>query len=273
MQGATDVPLRVAHFSDVHLLAPSEPMRIPMRMASTGRAIDPAGRARRLAEAFAEARARRADHLIISGDLTEYGTKAQFELFAEIALGSGFAADRVTLIPGNHDRYDDERSFAAALAGPLAPFARNAPGEPGKVVDLGEAIVFPVDVTKYQNVIDSSGIVREADGEAIARRAADSGLKKKAQILVVHHPPFRHRVAAWHRINGLHRQDRVIDLVESHESMHLVHGHLHRMMSSPVGSVPHARVFGVAAVVNEQGPRVRMFEVDGGVLWPVEGPW
>ena len=267
------MPLRIAHFSDVHLLAPGEPMRIPMRMASTGRAVDPAGRARRLGEAFAEARARHADHLIISGDLTEYGTKAQFELFAEIALASGFPPEQVTLIPGNHDRYDDDRSFSDALAGPLAPFARNAPAEPGKVVDLGEAVVIPVDVTKYQNVIDSSGLVREADGVAIARRAADSSLKKKAQILVVHHPPFRHRVAAWHRINGLHRQERVIDVMESSETMHLVHGHLHRMMSSPVGSVPHARVFGVAAVVNERGPRVRMFEVDGGVLWPAPGPW
>lgn len=263
------MPLRIAHFSDVHLLAPNERMRIPMRMASTGRAIDPAGRARRLAEAFAEARARRADHVIVSGDLTEYGTKAEFELFAEIALASGVPADRVTLIPGNHDRYDDERSFRDALAGPLAPFARNAPDAPGKLVDVGEAVIFPVDVTKFQNVIDSSGLVREEDAIALARRAVDPALAKKTMILVVHHPPFRHPNPAWHRINGLHRQERVLDLVATAETMHLVHGHLHRMMASPVGEPPRARVFGVAAVVNERGPRVRIFEAEGGGLWPV----
>ncbi|CAN5776362.1 hypothetical protein BH09MYX1_BH09MYX1_43950 [soil metagenome] len=245
-------------------------MRIPMRMASTGRAVDPAARRKRLEAAFAEARARHADHVIVSGDLTEYGTPAEFEEFADVALASGIAPENVTIIPGNHDRYQTEHSFRDALNGPLAPFAKNAPGAPGKMVDLGDAVLFPLDVTKYQNVIDSSGLVREADADAIAKRLADPAIAQKASVLVIHHPPFRHRVAAWHMINGLHRQDRVIDLMERSDTTHLVHGHLHRMMSSAVGSVERARAFGVAAVVNEHGPRVRLFEVDGGVLWPSE---
>lgn len=266
------MPLRIAHFSDVHLVSPRERLRIPMRMASAGRPLDAegiAGRARRLAQAFAEAKTQRADHVIVSGDLTEYGTPAELELFAEIALASGIAPDRVTLIPGNHDRYDDAGSFRAALAGPLRPFAANAPRLPGQLTDLGEAVIFPVDVTKHQNVIDSSGLVREDDARALASRIADEGLRAKALVLVVHHPPFRHANPAWHRINGLHRQERVLDLALRSENVHVVHGHLHRMMASPIGDVPRARVFGVAAVVNERGPRVRIFEVDGGALWPV----
>lgn len=266
------MPLRIAHFSDVHLVCPRERLRLPIRMASTGRALDAsgiAGRARRLAEAFAEARAWGADHVVVSGDLTEYGTPAELELFAEIALSSGVAPDRVTLIPGNHDRYEDEAGFRAALAGPLAPFAANAPTAPGQVVDLGDAALLPVDVTKYQNVIDSSGIVREEDALALAKRIADPALQRKAVVLVVHHPPFRHPNPAWHRINGLQRQERVLDLVAQNGNVHLVHGHLHRMMASPVGEIARARVFGVTAVVNERGPRVRRFEVQDRALWPI----
>ncbi len=261
--------LRIAHLSDVHLLAEGEPLRIPMRMASVGRTIDPAGRRRKLAEAFAAARAGGADHVIVSGDLTEYGTRAQFELFAEVAHESGISPEKMTIIPGNHDRYDDERSFRDALGGPLAAFAENAPGAPGKLVDLESAVVFPIDVTKFQNVIDSSGYVRDDDALALARRLADPEIGKKVVILVVHHPPFRHPNAAWHRINGLLRQERVLELVAERENVHLVHGHLHRMMANPVGEVARARVFGVAAVVNEKGPRVRLFDVEDGALFPV----
>src|SRR5690606_4954595 len=80
---------RIAHLSDVHILDPrtrrSGPRyRFATKLVSLGRAIDPRLRARKLARALAAAKAKGADHIVISGDLTELGDPTEFEHFAEV---------------------------------------------------------------------------------------------------------------------------------------------------------------------------------------------
>lgn len=260
----------IAHLSDVHLLAPRERTHLPMRLASTGRVIDPAGRIEKLRGALAEARRAQATHYVFSGDLTEFGTTPQFEAFAEVLADAGLASDAVTLIPGNHDAYTAVDGWKRAVDGPLRTWARGAAAEAGKVQAITGAFVLPVDVSRHQNVAMSQGFVTAEVGDALARRLADPALAREAVLLVVHHPPFKHDNAAWHWINGLHDQHRVLSLVERHAHAHVLHGHLHRRVQRPVGGLTRPRVFCVPAVVNVAGPRMRLYDVRDGAVHEVD---
>jgi 3',5'-cyclic AMP phosphodiesterase CpdA len=256
----------IAHLSDVHLLAPGEPVHVPMRLASTGRVVDALGRMEKLRGALAEAKRASATHYVFSGDLTEFGTEKQFETFAELLSDAGLTGDQVTLIPGNHDAYTSASGWQRAIAGPLQTWAAGAAAEGGKVQEIARAFVLPVDVSRHQNVIWSQGYVTEEVGAALARRLADPALAREAVLLVVHHPPFKHDNPGWHWLNGLRDQHRVLSLLERYPHAHVLHGHLHRRIERPVGDVARARVFCVPAVVNVSGARVRFYEVSDGVM-------
>lgn len=79
---------KLAHLSDLHLdLSPSS---------------DAAARA--LVEALL---AERVDHVVVTGDLTHQGGRAEFHRFREI-FAPLLDSDRLTFIPGNHDRPGDD---------------------------------------------------------------------------------------------------------------------------------------------------------------------
>ena len=80
---------RIAHLSDVHMLDPKltgSRYRFATRAVSLGRSIDPAGHAKKLSRALHAAKAAGADHVVISGDLTELGDPLEYEhLAAELS--------------------------------------------------------------------------------------------------------------------------------------------------------------------------------------------
>src|ERR1043166_2919751 len=118
----------IAQLTDLHLLEddyaqrPFGP-RARLSYLSFGRKLDPIERRERVATSLAEVRAKGADHLVITGDLTEDGDMAQFELLAELLAESRIPPERITLLPGNHAAYTEEGAYDAALAGPLKAYA------------------------------------------------------------------------------------------------------------------------------------------------------
>ena len=103
-------PLRIIQLSDIHVWRYSyNPMHLfNKRVLGTASLL--AGRARkfrleRLEAVMARVRDLAADHILITGDLTTTALKAEF-LDAREALAEILAdPERVTIIPGNHDRY------------------------------------------------------------------------------------------------------------------------------------------------------------------------
>lgn len=256
----------IAHLSDLHLLAPRERAHTTMRMVSGGRAMDAEARLTKLRGAIAEGKRAGAKHFVFSGDLTEFGTTQQFETLAETLAEAQLSSDEVTLIPGNHDLYRADDGWTRAVEGPLSPWARGAAAEAGKVQPIEGAFVLPVDTSRHQNFALAAGFMTEALGDALGKRLSDRALQGAAVLLVVHHSPFMHKNAAWHWLNGLREQHHVLSLLEKHENAHLLHGHLHRRVQSPVGKVARPRVFGVPAVVNASGKRLRLYDVRDGAL-------
>lgn len=265
MLSSIEVASRIAHLSDVHLIAPRSvrPLYgVRSRALRFGRTNDPSLRAKKLAAALRAVTAIGADHLVVSGDLTELGDDAEFELFAEVLADAGLAPDDVTLVPGNHDAYTSASGWTRALDGPLAEWEKTS-ARPGEVrlVDRGPVAFVPIDVSRYQSVVWSGGELGKDAARAVDALLADPGLAEKAVVLVLHHPPFpKHDTAAYRFVDSLRGSELVDELLRRHPNLHLLHGHFHRVIDRP-------RIFGAPGVADDvEQPRVRLYDVRDGRL-------
>ncbi len=259
--------LRIAHFSDVHMLSARPTRRdarhaLRLRFLSAGRALDPASRVLRLKQALNLCANHRADHIVISGDLTEYGSPEEYDTFAEVLHDSGIPAHHITLVPGNHDVYHSPDAWKQAIYGPLQAFRETSANEPGKIVDLGTACIFPVDVTRHQHISRASGILLPQVADALETRLMDRAIQKRAAILVQHHQPFAHRFLPWQWIDGLTGWARLLHLLHRFQNASVLHGHMHQIVNRMIG-ITRTRIFGATATVEDplNASRVRFYRV------------
>src|SRR5438270_12500399 len=147
--------IRIAHLSDLHLLeddlsARSLKERLRLSFLTFGRSIDAIDRRARVARALRRAWQAKADHLVVTGDVTEDGIDAQYAVLADMLRRSDWPAHRVTIVPGNHDAYAEAGAWSRALAGPLAAWA--ATSELGEVVEVDDVAIVPVSTAYHQPV-------------------------------------------------------------------------------------------------------------------------
>ena len=109
---------RVAHLSDIHVVGEKYGFRI-----ESGRA-GPRGNAR-LRSALAALSARHAeqplDLILLTGDMTDAGTSAEWAEFFDILAGYPHLASRALILPGNHDVNIVDRANPARLDLPFSP--------------------------------------------------------------------------------------------------------------------------------------------------------
>ena len=208
-----------------------------------------------------------ADHLVISGDLTEVGADAQFEAFASVLHDSGIPPENVTLVPGNHDAYTSGEAWRRALEGPLRAYRGTAADREGKVVERGDIYFLPVDVSCPQPITRSAGELRPDAATALEARFRDPGLSNKALVVVQHHHPFAHERSTWQWMDGLRGSARLMDSLAKHSNVQVLHGHLHKAVDRIIG-LGKSRVLGAPATVDdtEGTPRVRLYELRDGQL-------
>jgi 3',5'-cyclic AMP phosphodiesterase CpdA len=124
-------PLRIVHLSDIHIWRYSlNPLRLLSKrmvgMASLILARARHFRLERMPDVIERVRGLHADHILITGDVTTTALPAEFHA-ARVALAAWLHDPaRVTIIPGNHDRY----TFGAHLSGRFERYlgAFSAPG-------------------------------------------------------------------------------------------------------------------------------------------------
>jgi 3',5'-cyclic AMP phosphodiesterase CpdA len=243
--------VRIGQLSDFHLLELAARERTGasyarVRYLGARRAFDPAGRVESAREALAAAKDADLDHLVITGDVTEDGHPAQFEIFAELLAACGLDPRRVSIVPGNHDLYGE---WERAAAGVLAPWIHG-------LVDLGTAVIVPVNTAIEQAWTRSSGSV---DVAGLAEVLRDLG--ERMVILAQHHPPFR-VAAQW--IHGLREHAAQWGLLEASPRVAVVHGHTHKHRDVSIGEA--SRIFGARSVVVDGAEALRVFSVDAGRL-------
>lgn len=265
--------MRIAHISDLHLLEPQVGLRSAIERArlfylSALRPLGAAGRVLRFQRALELAKLGGFDHLVITGDLTEDGKPGQFEEVARVLHESRISADKITLIPGNHDAYENPGAWKEAVLGPLRPFAKHSGDRPGKIVDLGDIALLPVSTSVHQHWSSSWGQIDEAELEALDQRATDPGLAKKALVIAQHHPPHPHKFAPMQWLDGLRENARLLALLARRATLQVLHGHMHLPVTRMLGDEGELRIFGAPAVVESTEPEIRYYETRGRMIVP-----
>lgn len=260
--------LDLAQVTDLHLVERDHGSRTGgdwqrLHYLSAGRRIDAEARCDNALEALRQA-GRHARHIVVTGDLTEDGVPAQYELLAEVLRESGIDPRRITLVPGNHDRYAEASAFEQALLGPLRPYA--AASGMGEVIELGcDARLMPISTAIAQSWLRSAGRLLDSDLERIDRFAVDARRAGKLAVVAQHHPPHGYGPAAWNFIDGLVNAEAGKSLLRAHAGLSFVHGHTHKLDSVSFASGRPAQAHSAGAIVSRP-EHVRYYEIADGAL-------
>jgi 3',5'-cyclic AMP phosphodiesterase CpdA len=262
----------IAQLTDLHLLEDTFEQkrnfgeRARLSYLSFGRRLDPAERRRRVQKSLRDVKAAGVDHLLVTGDLTEDGHGAQFEVLAELLAESHIAPDRITVVPGNHDAYIGGAAFAEAMAGPLRPYAKSS--ELCAPIALRDATVVPVSTAFEQSCLRSAGGVSREDQEKLAGITSDPAFADKPLVFAQHHQPGQYLLPFWQWIDGMTEHRVFSQLFEQCPHLYVVHGHTHRSMDKAVKRGGAPRVFSATAVVDSDEP-LRLYRASSNGLEPL----
>jgi 3',5'-cyclic-AMP phosphodiesterase len=262
----------IAQLTDLHLLEDNyaeRPFGLRARLSylSFGRCLDPAERRKRVASWLLEARTSGIDHLLITGDLTEDGHAAQFEVLAELLADSRIPPERITIVPGNHDAYTDGDAFADAMKGPLKAYAPTS--QIGVPLRFRDATIVPVSTAFYQSPLRSAGAIAEEELRALAAIASDETLVGRPLVFAMHHPPGRHFLPIVQWVDGFLGHTALAALFDRCPHLHVIHGHTHHHVNRSVKKGEAPRVFSAKAVVDGDRP-LRLYEASPAGLSPLE---
>jgi 3',5'-cyclic AMP phosphodiesterase CpdA len=143
------------------------------------------------------AAAKSADHLVVTGDITNLSLEAEFES-ARALLAEAARSVEVTVVPGNHDVYlaavhragRFAHHFDAFLGGDLPELAVELPAGRFPLVKLrGPAAIIGLSSAVPRPPFVSSGRVGDAQLAALGRVLAHPEVASRVAVLLVHHPP------------------------------------------------------------------------------------
>lgn len=269
----------LAHLSDLHMLERDHHKRrglsrTRLQFLSTGAALDAEARLQRATRLLQLAQRGGADHILLTGDLTEDGVDSQFEMLAEALDLSGVEPERVTLLPGNHDAYVDFHAFDRALAGPLKAFRATSHDRARTVLD--DAVIVPISTTiEGQWFTRSRGAIRLDDVARIRRVASDPISRERAVVVAQHHPPSHHPLFAVEWFDGVDNVTAMRDLLQERARVHILHGHTHRRATKHLSGREHAQVFSTASVRDQHDTTelsLRFYRAEAGTLRELQLP-
>ncbi len=194
---------RIAHVSDTHVLSPTgvEWRRVLFNKRITGHAnlVLRRGRVHRreYLDAVVAAAAAQADHVVVTGDVTNLALESEFDealaLFGEIARRV-----EVTIVPGNHDIYlpsiHRERRFphhfGSFLKSDLPQYAIDLPTGQFPCVKLrGPTAIIALSSAVPRPPFVSAGYLGADQLRALAALLDDPDVRGRLPVVLVHHPP------------------------------------------------------------------------------------
>lgn len=189
-----------------------------------------------LAALVADLRASAPAQIALTGDLTQIGLPAECE-HARRWLEALAPPERVSLVPGNHDRYvaadwgktigrwqaylgSDGDAVAPATA---APERRSFPTlrRRGPVAFIG------LTSACASAPLMATGWLGRRQRVALAEMLAETGARKLFRVVLIHHPPVPGSYKWRKRLTD---GAAVADIIERHGAELVLHGHTHRLM-------------------------------------------
>ena len=218
-----------------------------------------------------EAVRHKADHVILSGDLTAMALSDEFRR-ARAALAPVARPGMLSVIPGNHDVYAPDavredrfgQHFGEFLQSDLPEHAREGPypyvhlvGEEAAVVGLCSARVplFPGAAVGWVGKKQLDGL------EALLR---DSRLAKRFVFIAVHHAPLGPRGRPDMPTHGL-ADAKALMRVASGPNRAVVFGHIHQRYRH-AATQWRPQLFGAGSSTSKGREGYWLYEVEGGVL-------
>lgn len=211
-----------------------------------------------LNEIMADISAQGPDHVALTGDLVNVGYGPEFPqaLAMTTALGP---ADRVSIIPGNHDAYTKES--LPAMEEVFHPFMLGDAGAGEDNPDKSGLVSFPylrrrgevalIGVNSGVPTLPfmATGTVGRQQRAKLAALLDDTGRQGLFRVVMIHHPPLK---AASRFGRGLTDSDAFMKVLEEHGAELVLHGHNHRhsthIVPTRTGFVPIIGVASASAV-------------------------
>lgn len=192
--------------------------------------------------------AENADHVLLTGDLTALGDDEELREIRGL-LQPLIAARRLTVIPGNHDRYTDapsargfERTFSQQLSSDLPEYAASN-GYPFVHLVGDRLALVGLDSTRVGGWSHYFfGALGSAQLDGLERLLADPRLHGRTVLVLSHHGPLGPAGTFDWRESGLRDGARLLGILEPRPVV-LLHGHSHHRYWHPAADGrPH--IFG-----------------------------
>jgi 3',5'-cyclic AMP phosphodiesterase CpdA len=223
--------VELAHISDLHVpvaLGP-EPKRrfLNKRLFGTLNLLLKRSHPRRIMEAaVADLRARPPDHLCVTGDLSNLALERELEAARDLLLQIGLPAERVSVIPGNHDAYVRDTYQARSFETILSPLLGGEPSWP-RVQRRDDLLVVGINSglpTPWLMAFGRIGARQFEAVEAALKEHGDAGTK----LVLVHHPPVQRdgKPDHWFRRNRDWKQ--LLETCQQAGATAVLCGHTHR---------------------------------------------
>ena len=249
--------MRIAHFSDLHMLSlEGVGLRRFMNKRLTGFMMLKMHRStahkpfavRAVAE---EVKLARADHVCITGDLTNLALESEFELvtrFLEHDLK--LEPEQVSVIPGNHDVYTRgsaskrrfEHYFAKYMQSDLPQYGVDHFGARYPFVKLrGKLAIIGLSTAVPRGPLVAAGRFGSAQIDQLGKLLDDPQVRDRGKVILQHHPAHnvRNRVIAY--LEGLHDSKNMLRTLKRLEHGLIMHGHshirVHRTVPTEVGTI------------------------------------
>jgi 3',5'-cyclic AMP phosphodiesterase CpdA len=274
--------LRIAHLSDPHILSPAavDWRKILFNKRITGYAnlVLRRGRVyrREYVLAVLEAAAGCADHIVITGDITNLGLESEFDE-ARRLIDSIARTVEVTVVPGNHDIYlasiQRERCFpqyfGKLLVSDLPEFAVQLPDGPYPCVKLrGPAAIIALSSAVPRPPFVSSGNIGVVQIAALEKILAHPEVARRTPVIMIHHPPVDRRMRLAQLRDGLVDAASLRSSLASLSRGLVLFGHLHVRVRCKLRTASGALdvVCASGAALDHPDPSVRagfnLYEID-----------
>ncbi len=152
-----------------------------------------------------------ADHVVVTGDITNLALESEYEEARRLLDGVARSVE-VTAVPGNHDIYlppvQRERRFphhfGTFLRSDLPEFALDLPAGPYPVVKLrGPAAIIALSSAVPRPPFIAAGFVGTAQLAALGRLLDHPEVARRTPVILIHHPPVDTRIRLAQLRDGL----------------------------------------------------------------------
>lgn len=249
--------MRIAHFSDLHVLAlEGVPAHRFLNKRFIGWVNLRVKRARKHRPALVRAVAReitraKVDHVVITGDLTNLALEQEFVAVRELLEQDlGLAPDQISAVPGNHDLYTRgamrDRRFSTYfhdyVASDLPELSADIPLGRFPFVKLrGPCAIIGLSTAVPRPPLMASGQLGKAQLDALSRILEHPEVKKRAPVVLLHHPLHNPPSKVKTLIEGLWDAESLITKLAGLTRGLVLHGHLHvrrqQSLATPLGEL------------------------------------